>query len=67
MKTEQTLQCTYFSGIKIVQMVLNELDCSREIRLIEFVRDVPADWTEFTSFLKHRITHNFYLQCFQFD
>ena len=42
---------TYFSCIKIIKMVLNELDCSCEIRLVELVRNVPANWTKLTSFL----------------
>jgi len=37
--------------IKVVEVVLNELYGSCEVRLIELVRNVPADWTELAPLL----------------
>ena len=38
-------------SIHFIEIVLYELNGGVEVRLIEFVGDVPAEWTEFASLL----------------
>ena len=41
----------YLLRINVVEVVLYELDCRREVGLVELVRDVPADRAELATFL----------------
>lgn len=43
--------CSNLSRIDIVQVVLDELYGGAEIRLVELIGDVPADWTKLPALL----------------
>ena len=46
---------SYLFRIHVVQVVLHKLHSSREVGLVELVRDVPPDGAELTTFLHCRV------------
>ena len=43
--------------VEVIKMILNELDCGGEVRLVKLVRNIPANWTELAPLLTTPWTH----------